>query len=326
MKELEHKISVHETAEHETWIVELGEENLRLDVGLANHFKPYSRTYFQKLIDDGLVIVNGLVERKRYKLVIHDEIEVEFPLEKASHLVPEDIPLDVLFEDEDILVIHKPSSMVVHPGAGNFQGTLANALAYRGLKDPLNPHRPGIVHRLDKDTSGVIVTAKNALVHSLLVEAFASRSIQKTYLAIACKNPVPHEINEPIGRDPTNRQRMAVTADGKPALTYVDTIASFVGEWPLFGLKIDLMTGRTHQIRVHLRSKGSPILGDSVYGWQPWNERYGIKRQMLHAWRLSFDHPVTGKKLAFEAPLPADMALAWKTYFGSLKALEEVSL
>lgn len=307
--------------ENETWIVAPEEADERLDLGLSKHFESYSRTYFQRLIEEGLVVVNGKVERKRYKIAAGDEIEVEFPLEASSHLIPEKIDLDILYEDEHLLVIHKPASMVVHPGAGNFQGTLANALAYRGMSDPLNPHRPGIVHRLDKDTSGVIVTAKNSGVHALLVEAFASRRVEKTYLTIACKHAPAKEVNAPIGRDPHHRQKMAVVQGARAAITRFEIIATSQGDWPLYGLKVALLTGRTHQIRVHLRHSGCPILGDNLYGWPMWNERYEAKRQLLHAWQLAFDHPITGAKLRFEAPLPEDMAQVWQRAFGDFNAM-----
>jgi 23S rRNA pseudouridine1911/1915/1917 synthase len=269
------------------------------------------------LVDEGLVLVNGQVEKKRYKVALLDEVEVEFPLETSAHLLAQDIPLDILFEDEHLLVVNKPASMVVHPGAGQVKDTLANALAFRGIQNPLAPHRPGIVHRLDKDTSGVIVTAKHALAHSLLVEAFASRQVEKIYAAIACKHEAPFEISAPIARDPNQRQKMAVVASGKPALSRFKTVATSGGDWPLFGLKIHLLTGRTHQIRVHLRHQGAPILGDKVYGWSAWNDHFNINRQMLHAYSLALEHPITKKSLRFEAPLPEDMAELWQIHLGA---------
>lgn len=305
--------------ENEVWVVEPYQKGLRLDMALAERFKPYSRSYFQRLIDEGLIVVNGSIEKKRYKVASGDEIEVEFPLETSSHIAAEDIKLDVVFEDEHLLVVNKPASMIVHPGAGQSSGTLANALAFRGVSGTSGAaHRPGIVHRLDKDTSGVIITAKHALAHSLLVEAFSSRKVEKIYLAISCKNEAPSRVEAPISRDPNHRQKMAVVEGGKPAITEFNTIESSSGDWPLFGLWVKLLTGRTHQIRVHLRHQNAPILGDSVYGWSAWNDHFSVHRQMLHAYRLSLTHPFTGEKMSFEAPMPEDMAALWKQEFGSL--------
>lgn len=290
-------------------IVEAAEKGQRLDQWLAIHHEGFSRTYFQSLIEDGLVLVNQTPVRKRYLVQSGDEIEVEFRCSEQLRLIPEDLPLNVIYEDEYILVLNKAPGMVVHPGAGQPGGTVANALAFRYGLTPLTPSdiRPGIVHRLDKDTSGLLITAKTLQVHAKLVEQFATRLVSKTYLAISCKMPPPAEVNLAIERDPNHRQRMKAGREGKSAITRFTTLASMQGLWPLHALSVQLLTGRTHQIRVHLRACDCPLLGDSVYGWSSWNDHYKTPRQLLHAWKLGLRHPVTGLSMEWTAPIPQDI-------------------
>lgn len=296
------------------WIVELDEEGMRLDLWLARKYPGYSRTYFQNLIEEGLVLVNGLVERKKYSVCKLDEIEVEFRCQPQPQLIPQDIPLDVLYEDDHLLVINKPAGLVVHPGAGCPNGTIANALAFRLqqtvelLAGQAQSLRPGIVHRLDKDTSGVLLTAKTSFAHTKLVEAFSNRQVRKTYLAICCKNQPPARIEEPIERDPSHRQRMRAGFSGRGAVSLFETKATSANmNWPIHLLQVQLITGRTHQIRVHLKWAGCPILGDVTYGWPAWSAQFEAKRQFLHAWKLELAHPVTNELLHFCAPIASDM-------------------
>lgn len=284
------------------------EEGERLDKILASRYKEIqSRSYFQHLIEQKRVLVNGEPVKKRVKPKAGDEVQIHFILTPEIDLEPENIPLRMVYEDEDLLVIDKPAGMVVHPAPGNWKGTFVNALLYhcRHLQEGQeNTLRPGIVHRLDKETSGLLVAAKNALSHQKLVELFAGRKIEKEYLAICLGNPGSREINAPIGRHPVDRKKMAVKEGAKPALSICRTIKA---DGHLSLVNIRLMTGRTHQIRVHMKHVGTPILGDSTYGNPQVNQKYHVERQMLHAYRLAFEHPVTGKKLEFTVQPPADM-------------------
>ena len=284
----------------ETFLVEQDEAALRLDLLLAKRFST-SRTSIQRLIDKGLVLVNGLQLKKREKLKEGDEVEVEFPLPELPDLIPEEIPLNILFEDPHLLVLNKPAGLVVHPGAGNWTGTLVQGLLYhcKALSQS-ETLRPGIVHRLDKDTSGVMVAAKTEEAHCRLVEAFASRQVQKQYLAIVHGRPKNQLVQASIGRDPKNRQKMAVIANGKEAETRFETL---IHSEPYSLVRAFPKTGRTHQIRVHLKHVGSPVVFDALYG------KAGEGRQLLHAEALAFAHPITGKSLSFSAPLPEDFFL-----------------
>ncbi len=273
----------------------------RLDVFLTQAFPGQSRSYFQKLIDQGLVLVSGCVVKKRTQVEEGDEIEVEFALTQELAAVPEEIPLDIIFEDEHLIVINKPAGMVVHPAPGHFSGTFANALLWHCKNLTFDEKvRPGIVHRLDKDTTGLLVAAKTPEAHRALVAAFAARSIDKRYLALASGHPKDQRIDLPIGRDPQNRQRMTVTKGGKQATTDVRVLARYK-EASL--IECHLITGRTHQIRVHLKAIGCPLLGDPIYG----AVHSRASRQMLHAAQLKFTHPIKQEELTFIAPLPADM-------------------
>jgi 23S rRNA pseudouridine1911/1915/1917 synthase len=254
-------------------------------------------------------LVNGQPVKKRTKLQTGDEIEIEFALTPEINLLPEAIPLEILYEDDHLLAVNKPAGMVVHPAVGNWSGTFVNALLYhcKSLPVPQGTVRPGIVHRLDKETSGVLVAAKTAIAQQRLIELFAARKIHKEYLAICIGNPGKGEINAPIGRHPADRQKMAVLeANGKEAVTHYETIA-----WneTLSIVRLVITTGRTHQIRVHMRYKGTPVLGDPIYGVSSMNEKMKAERQLLHAGLLRFNHPITGTVLELTAKLPNDMQL-----------------
>lgn len=292
-------------------IAELGDAGQRLDKVLVSHFPAYSRTYFQTLIENQLVLVNGQVVKKRILIQEGDEIEIEFALTPEINLEPENIALTILFEDEELLVINKPAHMVVHPGAGNPSHTFVNALLYHCKTLPQSSSlRPGIVHRLDKETSGVLVAAKTERAHQKLVELFATRQVKKSYIAICIGNPGQREIEGPIGRHPTKRKEMSIVASGKSAKTLVKTVG-FDGT--LSVVHLEPFTGRTHQLRVHLKSVGTPILGDKVYGSEKMNEKWHIERQLLHAQRLEFNHPLTGAPLVIEAPLPEDFLKMYRS-------------
>ena len=279
-------------------------KNIRLDKILSRLDDDLSRTMIQKLLEDKKILVNGKVEKASYKTKVGDILEVEEIEAKEIELKAQDIPLDVIYEDDDIIVINKAKGMVVHPANGNPDGTLVNAVM-NICKDSLSgiggEIRPGIVHRLDKDTSGLIIVAKNDKAHINLSEQIKNREITKKYVALV-RGVIKENhatINMPIGRSSKDRKKMAVRKDGKNAVTHFNVIKRYDG-YTLLDIKID--TGRTHQIRVHLAEIGYPVVGDEVYsnGKNP----FGVKGQMLHAKSLEFKHPITGKTLKLEAPLP----------------------
>lgn len=272
-----------------------------------------SRTYFQFLIEQGAVLVNGLAVKKRRLLTGGDEVSVRLIPSPELTLEAEDIPLDIVYEDEELLAINKPAGMVVHPAAGNWSGTFVNALLHHCKKGALtlegvgsDAKRPGIIHRLDKDTTGVLLAAKTAQAHRQLCEQFAARCVYKEYLAVCVGLPPPSGIIElPLARHPVHRQSMAVREGGKEAVTHYEVISKN-GELSL--VKIILKTGRTHQIRVHMSHLGFPILGDTLYGKASANKKWGIQRQLLHAHILEFSHPVSGEKTVIAAKkLPEEM-------------------
>ncbi len=280
------------------------EVGVRLDKLLSKRFPEHSRTYFQELIEKGCVLVNGVPMKKREIPGVDDEIEVLFALRPQIDLTPENIPLDVLYEDEYLLAVNKPAGMVVHPAPGNPSHTFVNALLYHCQVSHTDALRPGIVHRLDKDTSGVLIAAKTEETHSKLVTLFAERQVRKHYLAIAYGHLQDGIIDLPIGRHTRERQKMAVNLNsGRQALTQCETLLA-AGDLSL--IKITLLTGRTHQIRVHLAHKNAPVLGDTTYGSSAANQTYQTKRQLLHAYEISFEHPILKKELSFQAPLPQD--------------------
>jgi 23S rRNA pseudouridine1911/1915/1917 synthase len=274
---------------------------LRLDQALARLLPEESRSRLARLVEEGAVLVDGERARPRHRLRGGEKLEVVLrPRPEESSFRPEDIALDVVHEDDDVLVVAKPAGLVVHPGSGNWAGTMLNALLHRvpALK---GLPRAGIVHRLDKETSGLLVVAKNEAAMQDLVRQLQARTVKRTYLAIV-RGAVPAEgtVDAPVGRHPTQRTRMAVVPGGKPAVTHYRVRERF-GAHAL--VECDLETGRTHQIRVHLASIGHPLEGDPVYGGR--GERR-LPRQALHAWKLAFVHPRTRKVVRFAAPPPAD--------------------
>jgi 23S rRNA pseudouridine1911/1915/1917 synthase len=291
----------------ETLIVIESEEDLRLDKWLSLKFKDFSRTYFQSLIEDGNVLVNDKPCKKREKTKVGDEVEVCFTLPPELTLTAENIPLNILYEDDDLIVINKPAGMVVHPAPGHYTGTFVHALLFhcKSLSsEGSDPLRPGIVHRLDKDTSGALIPAKTSFAHRNLVATFSERKIKKFYQAICVGHPTVSEIDAPIQRHPKKRQEMTIRPEGRQATTLIQVIEK--------GLKtallnVELITGRTHQIRVHLKHIGCPVLGDAIYGQSEANKKWKAHRQLLHAERLIFPHPRTGEILDIQAPLPSDM-------------------
>lgn len=284
------------------------ESQLRLDSLLCQRFPKYSRSYFQFLIKQGYVLINGKSVKKREKLQPGDAVEVAFQVTPEIDVTPEAIDLEVLYEDEHLIAINKPAGMVVHPAPGHYQGTFVNALLFHckdiGSDDPL---RPGIVHRLDKDTSGVLIAAKTRQAHTGLIHLFAQRKIEKTYLAICIGTPKEGLIDAPIARHPYQRKKMTICTQGKEAKTFCEVLAqngvfSFV--------KLQLLTGRTHQLRVHLKHLGTPILGDEAYGKAPINKKFSTKRQLLHAYSIKFFHPITQQNISLLAPIPEDIITA----------------
>ncbi len=305
----------------ETILIEEHEAQTRLDKVLAHRFPTFSRTYFQYLIERALVLIEGKPVKKRIQLNVGDEVEIQFALTPDVSLEPEPIPLNILFEDEHLLAINKPAGLVVHPGAGNPSGTFVNALLYHCKSNVLYPSdrlRPGIVHRLDKDTTGVLIAAKTEAAHHRLVELFSTRRIHKEYLAICIGNPGVCFIEGNIGRHPIKRKEMAIVQEGgRSAKTRCEKVT-----WNGFLSLVSLYpeTGRTHQLRVHLKSIGTPILGDGVYGSASANQRYEVSRQLLHAATLQFPHPMSGEDVVLKAPLPADMLSFLKTQFRDFDA------
>ena len=280
----------------------------RLDSVLAGMMPEYSRSFIQKLFENGSITVGGdpCSEKKR-KAAAGDIVEITIPQPERLEVEAEDIPLDIVYEDDELLVVDKPAGMVVHPAPGNHSGTLVNALMYHcgdALSSINGVIRPGIVHRIDKDTSGLLMVAKTDRAHNALSAQLAEHSITRRYKAIVYSNIKEDEgtVDKPIGRDPGNRLRNAVVyTNFKNAVTHYRVLERFGG----FTLvEAVLETGRTHQIRVHMAYIRHPLLGDTPYG--PAKNRYGAKRQMLHAGVLGFVHPVTGEYMEFNSPLPQD--------------------
>ena len=285
----------------------------RLDRYLARALPDVSRSQAQRLIRNGLVALDGETPKPGTSVSPGMSVTVHIP-PVSGEILAQPIPLDIVYEDDDLLVVNKPAGMVVHPGHGHPQGTLVNALLSRYPHlDVGESGRSGIVHRLDRDTSGLIVVAKTESALEHLRRQFKNRSVQKTYLALVHKKPPAPEgiIEAPVGRDPRQRQRMAVIADGRPARTCYELLEK-LGDYSL--LAVSPETGRTHQIRVHLAWLGMPVVGDPVYGQLSGNRRaktdLGLERQFLHAWRLSFQRPKGNGDVALEAPLPADLQQA----------------
>lgn len=279
----------------------------RLDVFATRQMNDLSRSYVQKLIEAGNITLNGKKVKANYHLQEGDHLLLELPPAEETSIRPENIPLDIVYEDHDLLVINKPRGMVVHPAAGNYQGTLVNALLgyatdLSGINGVL---RPGIVHRLDKDTSGVILVAKNDRAHRHLALQIKNHTAGRRYLAIVHGNIAESEgvVHAPIGRDPVDRKKMAVVfTNGKDARTRFKVLERF-GAYTY--IQCELETGRTHQIRVHMTYIGHPVLGDPKYG--PSKQQFTINGQALHAAQIHFVHPTTQQEMLFSAPLPSDM-------------------
>lgn len=284
-------------------IVDQLNEKQRLDAFLANTELEISRSMAQKLIKNNQVFVNGKNEKESYKVKKDDVIIVKIEEPKESSLKEQEIPLDIIYEDEDIIVVNKEKGMVVHPGNGNPDGTLVNAILHHckgSLSGIGGEVRPGIVHRIDKDTSGLLIVAKNDKAHIAMAEEIKNHEVTKIYTTLVrgviSENQAT--INMPIGRSPKERTKMAVVKDGKEAITHFEVLKRY-SKYTLLKVKID--TGRTHQIRVHLAQIGYPVIGDEVYS--NGKNEFGVHGQMLHSTVLEFKHPVTGKEMHLEAPL-----------------------
>ncbi|RGV97424.1 RluA family pseudouridine synthase [Ruminococcus sp. AF14-10] len=297
-------MNVKETESEFLYFTEVN-PGLRIDKYLSEQMTSYSRSHIQKLLKDQCVQVNNLPVKVNYKLRTEDQIKVCLPEPETLNVEPENIPLDILYEDQDLLVVNKPKGMVVHPAAGHYSGTLVNALMYH-CKDQLSGIngilRPGIVHRIDMDTTGTLVVCKNDISHQSLAEQLKEHSITRRYRAIVHgRLKEDGTVNAPIGRHPTDRKKMSIHAkNGKPAITHYRILKQYK-EYTY--IECQLETGRTHQIRVHMASIGHPLLGDQIYG--PSKVPYkNLQGQTLHAMILGFLHPTTQKYMEFEAPLP----------------------
>ena len=281
------------------------EKGKRIDAFLSESIPELTRSAIQLMIQNGKILVNNSVPKKNYRIVGTEHISVELDEPREVEIIPENIPIDIIFEDEDIIVVNKERGMVVHPAVGNWSGTLVNALMYHcgerlsGINGEI---RPGIVHRIDKDTSGLLVIAKNDISHQSLAAQIAEHSARREYQAIVVGCPREEEgtINKPIARDKKDRKRMAIDLTGREAITHYKVLESYRG---YTHMAFQLETGRTHQIRIHMASIGHPIIGDPVYGHS--KDRFqNINGQCLHAYRLTLRHPTTEELMVFEAPLP----------------------
>lgn len=294
-------------------------QGTRLDVVLSLALEDASRNHIQKLIQSGNVSINGVTcDLKKYKVKAGDKIKIEIPEPKLLEVTPENIPIHIVYEDADVLVVNKDKGMVVHPAAGNLDGTLVNAILYHcnSLSSINGVIRPGIVHRIDKDTSGLLMVAKNDMAHHSLAEQLAAHTIQRSYRAIVYNNFNHDEgkVEAPIGRDPGNRIKMAVTQlNSKEAITHYKVLERF-GAFTYIEAKLE--TGRTHQIRVHMAYINHPLLGDGIYG--PKKKAMGVESQMLHAKVLGFQHPRTGMYMEFDSQLPYEFQNVLKKLGGNI--------
>ena len=289
------------------YIIEKEDASKRLDVFLSEKIEDATRSYIKTLIDDGKITVNLAKVKAGYKLKIGDSIDVEIVEKKLENIVAEDIPLDIVYEDDDIIIVNKPKGMVVHPANGNYTGTMVNSLM-NSHKDNLSSIngviRPGIVHRIDKDTSGILVVAKNDYAHKKLSEQFKVHSIKRKYIALV-KGIIKEDkltIDRPIGRSIKDRKKMAVTEkNSRRAITHISVLKRFYSSNVTL-IEAELETGRTHQIRVHMAYLHHPLVGDEVYGKK--DSKFKVNGQMLHAKYLGFIHPTSGKFVEFDSPLP----------------------
>lgn len=289
-----------------TFLVSIEDNSTRIDKYIAKMQPELTRSYIQKLIKDSMVFVNGNIVKANYKVSKQDTITMILPPPEPLNILAENIPLDILYEDSDVIVINKGKGMVVHPAAGHYTGTIVNALLYH-CKDELSGingvMRPGIVHRIDMNTTGVIVVCKNDVSHTFIAEQLKEHSITRKYRAIvynhfSCESGM---INQPIGRHPIDRKKMAINLkNGKHAITHYMVLEHLKQNFSY--IECQLETGRTHQIRVHMASIGHPLLGDSIYG--PERSKWNLEGQVLHAQVLGFIHPSTKEYMEFEAPIP----------------------
>ena len=280
------------------------ENQERLDKYLANNTE-HSRSTIIKMLDNGFIKVNGKIEKASYKVRVNDCIDIEDGFVEETDIVPVKMDINIVYEDDDLIVVDKPSGLVVHPGSGNYDNTLVNGLMHytNSLSDINGEERPGIVHRIDKDTSGLLVIAKNNKSHAILSEYFKKHdNIKREYIALICGN-FPHDsatIDAPIGRDPKDRKKMTVTAtNSKEAITHLKVLKKYK-DYTLVSLILE--TGRTHQIRVHMNYIGYPVYNDPVYNTKKCTE-FG---QFLHSYKMDFIHPITNKEMHFESPIPEE--------------------
>lgn len=279
----------------------VNENNIRIDKYLSEN-TDYSRSYIEKLINDKCILVGKKAVKASYKVCLNDEIEINDTLKKNSNIKPMKMDINIVYEDNDLMIINKPSGLVVHPGAGNYDNTLVNGLLnYTNNLSSVDDVRPGIVHRLDKDTSGLMVVAKNNNAHELLSEMFKKHEVKRTYYALLC-GVVPFNkgtIDVPIKKDDTKFDRMVASENGKEAITHFEVLKRYK-DYTL--VKLNLETGRTHQIRVHMAYMGYPVYNDPVYN----NKKTSDFGQFLHSKEIDFIQPITGKKLHFECELPKE--------------------
>ena len=291
--------------EKHCFTADIEHEDQRIDRYLTEMLPEQSRSFFQKLIRDGFVIVNHIIVKVNYRLKTGDVIEIDIPDAVPTEIVPENIPLDILYEDDDLLIVNKPKGMVVHPAVGHSTGTLVNAIMYhcQGNLSGINGEiRPGIVHRIDKDTTGSLIICKNDEAHRNIAEQIKEHTVTRRYRGIVCGIVKEDEgtIEGAIGRHPTQRKKMAINEkNGKPAITHYKVLQRFA---KYTYMEFCLETGRTHQIRVHMASIGHPLLGDEVYSNR--KSPFKLQGQTLHAKTLGFIHPTTGEYLEIDAPMP----------------------
>jgi 23S rRNA pseudouridine1911/1915/1917 synthase len=311
------KSEIRNSQSETTLVVDSENDGIRLDAFLASQISSWSRARLQHLIADEEVLVNGKPSKSSYRLRAGDEIEVELVASPATNFTPEDLPLDIIYEDESLIVVNKPAGLVVHPAAGIQTGTLANALAFHfdRLSTNAGTIRPGIVHRIDKDTSGLLVVAKTEAAHENLADQFRDRTVFKSYLALVhgVVEQDSGRIDQPLARDPRNRTRIAIVRGGRAALTLYRVRKRYDR---FTSLAVEIKTGRTHQIRVHLAYLKHPVVGDEIYGGGRDNtvrdpkvkvEIRKLGRHFLHAAELGFRHPASGAELHFQSPLPPDL-------------------
>lgn len=289
------------------FVIENEHNGIRLDSGVANLLCNLTRSYVKKLIDEGAIIVNGKASKASYKLVVGDELHINLPETTKPSIKPEKLLLDIVYEDDSLLIINKPVDMVVHPAAGNYTGTLVNALLYHcgnKLSTVNGVTRPGIVHRLDKDTTGLLLVAKNDDTHISLSEQLKARTIKRGYVALVHNNIIEDNgtINKMIARAPNDRKKMAVVESGGREAVTEYSVRERLGMYTLVNCYLD--TGRTHQIRVHMRHIGNPIVGDKSYGVK--SEEFKLMAQLLHAEKIGFIHPKTMEYMEFNIPIPAN--------------------